>query len=211
MSAGIAIFVKTPRLSPVKTRLAARIGEEDALAFYQMSVNAVEASVSRSGATGYWAVAEADGVDDWTGFEAMFTGAGCLGTRQYHIYKMLLERHEKAILIGADAPQITPDLLNEAIERLERDDYVFGPARDGGYYLFGGRADVPPSIWGCVPWSAPNTMDVFHRTLPYAASLLPMLTDVDEQVDLAHMIDEMPAFMSALQDDVAAWAQHYAL
>jgi len=208
MTTGVAIFVKTPQLSPVKTRLAASIGEEDALAFYHMSVNAVESSAARSNATPYWAVAERGGVGDWAGVEAMFTGAGCLGTRQYHIYKMLLERHEKAILIGADAPQITPDLLNEAIKRLNRDDYVFGPARDGGYYLFGGREDVPISIWDCVPWSAPNTMDVFRRALPHASSLLPQLTDVDEQADLAHMIDEMPDFMSAEQDDVVAWAQH---
>ncbi len=45
MSAAIAIFVKTPGLSPVKTRLAATIGEEKAKEFYLLSLKAVEKTV----------------------------------------------------------------------------------------------------------------------------------------------------------------------
>jgi len=49
MSVGLAIFAKTPGLSPVKTRLAASIGDEKACEFYQYSV---AAGGGRGGATG---------------------------------------------------------------------------------------------------------------------------------------------------------------
>ena len=58
----LAIFVKTPELSAVKTRLAAEIGREEAIAFYRSCVGAIEAVAAeasrRSPLDVYWAVAE---------------------------------------------------------------------------------------------------------------------------------------------------------
>jgi hypothetical protein len=45
MSGAIAIFVKTPGVSPVKTRLAANLGQENAEAFHLASSRAVESIV----------------------------------------------------------------------------------------------------------------------------------------------------------------------
>jgi hypothetical protein len=74
----IAIFVKTPGLSPVKTRLAAAIGEKRALEFYRLAIEAVREVVSASGLQACWAVAEETA--DWTGFPVIFQGEGALGT-----------------------------------------------------------------------------------------------------------------------------------
>jgi len=63
---GIAIFVKTPGLSPIKTRLAAHVGIERALEIYRASIDCVRASVdlacSRVELSAYWAVAEPEGM-----------------------------------------------------------------------------------------------------------------------------------------------------
>ena len=62
MSSGLGIFVKTPTLSPVKTRLGKDVGQLRAEAFYLSSAEAV-ASVAQQVPgerllTAYWAVAE---------------------------------------------------------------------------------------------------------------------------------------------------------
>ncbi len=244
MSSAIAIFVKTPSLSPVKTRLAATIGEEKAIEFYLMSLRAVEESAKqmanrippplREGVRGrvsgvdhstdiehphpnpppqgggekrvssFWAVGEEEGLSDplWSGFETIHTGEGCLGERQHHIYETLLAGHERVLLIGADAPQLSPALLEEAIAALDTDDFVIGPARDGGYYLFGGRAPVEKEIWTSVEYSCDTTREKLVNKLPSSPAYLPILSDVDTRDDLQYMTAEMPEIMSNEQKHI---------
>ena len=72
----VATFVKTPGISPLKTRLAKEIGEESAINFYNLSLNAIrnvlKAAEQESQKTlkPYWAVAEkqALGTSEWEGF-----------------------------------------------------------------------------------------------------------------------------------------------
>ena len=57
------------------------------------------------------------------------------------------------VLIGSDLPDLTPAIIRESFERLTDHDLVLGPARDGGYYLIGLKANRPelfgnPIIWG---------------------------------------------------------------
>ena len=96
----VAIFVKTPGLSPIKTRLAASIGQSAAEWFHLMSAKAVESVVLRaSHADGalspYWAVAEKQALDTphWKSFQTIWQGEGSLGERLSHIYDELIERH----------------------------------------------------------------------------------------------------------------------
>ncbi|MDQ3495902.1 MAG: hypothetical protein M3485_10390, partial [Pseudomonadota bacterium] len=71
---GLAIFVKTPGHSPLKTRLAAGIGRESAERFHRLAAEAV-AAVARAaqatppGLATAWAVAEDSALDDalWSG------------------------------------------------------------------------------------------------------------------------------------------------
>ena len=207
LNAAIAIFVKTPGLSPLKTRLAAGIGEEKALGFYNLSVRAVEAVVKSVDMHGVWAVAEEEGAEQWSSFEALWTGDGGLGERQYHIYQTLLEKHEKVILIGADAPQMSPEILNEAIAALDSHEFVIGPAHDGGYALFGGRVPVAQEIWKSVTWSAETTQAEFESALPLKPFCLRFLTDVDEVVDLQAVVKEMPDDMNDAQRELVEWIE----
>ncbi len=207
MNAAIALFVKTPGLSPVKTRLAATIGKKGAEEFYMLSLKATEKTVKDVGAIAFWAVGEKGGLDDplWSGFKTIHTGEGDLGQRQHHIYETLLAKHERVILIGADAPQLSCALLEEAIKDLNTNDFVIGPARDGGYYLFGGRTPVDRNIWESVPWSTDKTREKMESALFSKPFQLPFLTDVDTQDDLQYIMAEMPKTMSAEQKHVVDW------
>jgi glycosyltransferase A (GT-A) superfamily protein (DUF2064 family) len=60
---GIAIFVKTPGFSPVKTRLARTHGQEYAENWYRRAAVAVAEVAILSGASVYWAVGEPEAMD----------------------------------------------------------------------------------------------------------------------------------------------------
>jgi rSAM/selenodomain-associated transferase 1 len=193
-----AIWVKTPGMSPVKTRLAAAIGTQAAEEFYRLSARAVAAVARQTAAaspellTPYWAVAEeaALGHPAWRDFATVYQGEGDLGARLSHVYHTLLQRHPWVIFIGADAPQITPELLTEAARILsETSDFVLGPAEDGGYYLFGGGTALPRTLWTAVPYSADDTLDVFAKLLQPLRSIQYILEmfDVDTEEDLRRL------------------------
>lgn len=119
MTPAVAIFVKTSGLSPVKTRLAVGgMGAEAATEFHRLAAASVAgvARACRDDVAPYWAVAEREALaaPAWRGFPAIWQGEGGLGARLDRIYATLLQRHGRVLLIGADAPQITPDLLREA-------------------------------------------------------------------------------------------------
>jgi uncharacterized protein len=187
--------VKTPGLSPIKTRLAAGIGQEKALEFYTLSIEAVKTTVRAVEASVYYAVAEEEAVDSavWRGSYVLYTGEGDLGERQHHIYSTLLTDFDNVLLIGADSPQLSSSHLEEAISAPHCADFVTGPARDGGYYLFGGGAGLDHNVWTSIPWSTGATLERLEAKLPSVPYRLPMLTDVDRASDFNHVLSEMPS------------------
>lgn len=207
MSTAIAIFVKTPSLSPVKTRLAAGIGNTAAQQFYLLSIKAIKETVKSINASPYWAVGEQNGINEllWQDFPRLYTGEGNLGQRQHHIYQMLLKEHEHVLLIGADTPQISTGILEQAIIALNTNDFVIGPASDGGYYLFGGSVPTQQNIWTSVPWSTNSTLECLEEGLPSKPYHIPLLTDVDTKLDLENIENEMPSIMNKAQKKLLAW------
>jgi hypothetical protein len=207
MTTAIAVFVKTPALSPVKTRLAKSIGKAKALEFYFLSLKAIKEILQSTGVSVYWAVAEESGLSDpmWQDFKALWTGEGGLGERQHRIYETLLQKHDRVLLIGADAPQISTDILEQAIVALDTNNLVIGPARDGGYYLFGGRIPTERKIWTSVPWSTSLTRERLEAVLPSKPFHLQMLTDVDTENDLEFTTKEMPQKLKKGQKNIIEW------
>jgi rSAM/selenodomain-associated transferase 1 len=197
MKPGLAIFVKTPDLSPIKTRLAEHIGEPAALAFYRHSVDAVRAvaKACRPFLDPCWAVAEEEGVhaDIWADLPALWQGGGGLGERLHTVYSSLLQSHRPVLLIGADAPQLTAELLRRALRKLECAPYLIGKASDGGFWLFGGSQAVPREVWSDVRYSANSTADELSRRLAAhgAIDYLDTLTDVDRAADLLPLHDAL--------------------
>ncbi len=196
----VAIFVKTPGHSPVKTRLAKGIGSALAAEFHHRAASAVGAVAHAAGSDTrpHWAVAEREALAHpaWRAFPTIWQGDGDLGTRLNRVYAALLERHGSVLLIGADAPQVTPALLRDAA-RTVRDGgppYAIGPATDGGFWLFGGRAPVPAAVWHSVAYSRADTGARLAGALRQFSSIswVPTLTDTDE-------VSDLPALVSALR------------
>lgn len=72
----------------------------------------------------------------------------------------------RAVLIGADLPQLPAATVAEAFAALDSNDAVVGPTHDGGYYLLG-LNQPSPWLFSGVTWS---TADVFSETLALLAA-----------------------------------------
>lgn len=206
MTTALAIFVKTPGLSPIKTRLAASIGARAATEFHCLAARAVAEVAGDVGDVlqPCWAVAERTALNDplWWGLPTLWQGEGSLGGRLHRIYSTLRAKHERVLLVGADAPQITPALVRCASNALDHDaPFVLGEARDGGFWLFGGRAPVAREVWCNVAYSREDTCARLRAALaPHGIAELPVLCDVDCATDvpllakaLGTLADPVPA------------------
>ncbi len=212
----VAIWVKTPGRSPVKTRLASGIGTDAAEEFYRRSADAVRAAVQTAAdqlagrLTPFWATAEAD-PDAWPDFATIHQGTGGLGERLSHVYDALRERHDRVVFIGADAPQITPVLIEHAVDLAASGDWIFGPADDGGFYLFAGSRPIPRERWLGVPYSAPNTLRELVRVLEPLAPVIRLAPgfDVDTRDDLLRLRLELAARPDLLpeQRSLSEWLE----
>lgn len=205
VTTGLAIFVKTPGHSPIKTRLAATMGESAATEFHCRSARAVADVAQAAGSClePYWAVAECAALDSplWHQLPKLWQGDGSLGERLHHVYAELRIHHECVLLIGADAPQITPGLLRQAIGTLQGEaQFVLGEACDGGFWLFGGRAPISRDTWCCVRYSQADTCiqlrDALH--LQEASGALPTLADVDTAHDLSSLAESLSSLSRPL-------------
>lgn len=194
----IAIFVKTPGLSPLKTRLAESIGQTRATSLYQ-SCAATVAEAASFAAVGrvYWATAESprEARATWQGFPHIAQGEGGLGERMHRVLGELVDRHGSGLLLGADAPQLEPAVLKRASEWLARGarTRTIGPARDGGFWTFGANHVPARELWTQVSYSRPDTLEAFRDALGMDAEWLelPMLNDLDTAEDLDRIANEL--------------------
>jgi len=206
MSGGLAIFVKTPGQSPVKTRLAQHLGRLKAEAFHLAAAAAVASVAQRAGLasdfTVYWAVAEREAMaaNAWKDLPCLFQGTGTLGERMDAVYRQLRTNDGFAILVGADAPQLRAEALMRAAIWLDAPEprLVIGRARDGGFWLFGGNVMLPPEAWLQPTYSQSMTAHEFtHAMSTYGRWLeLELLSDVDCVEDLAVACSELKALNS---------------
>lgn len=223
MSGRLAIFVKTPGQSAVKTRLAQTLGRLKAEAFHLAAAGAVASVAVRAGlAAGFtanWAVAEREAMDvnAWKDLPRFFQGPGTLGERMDTVYRQLRRHGGFALLVGADAPQLRDEMLARAARWLDVPEprLVMGRARDGGFWLFGGNVSLPPDAWLQPSYSVATTAHEFIEAMsPYGEWLeLERLCDVDRAEDLPVACGELQALPSPTleQQRLLAWMQDASL
>lgn len=215
---GLAVFVKTPGLSPVKTRLAASIGQAAAEEFYRRSLAAIECCMSDLKASGlahpYWAVTEEDALSHpmWHYHSTVAQGKGCLGDRLARVLKGLSQRHRNVIAIGGDSPQISVATLRGAIQQLNQfatPAHVVGRCHDGGFYLVGSNYCVAPEVWSSISYSTDTTADELIALLDPVGPIyeLGQMSDVDTYNDLVVLVRELEhsGKIGSAQQDLLGW------
>ena len=95
--------------------------------------------------------------------------------------KAFKDGFEKIILIGSDLPEISAEIIQEGFDSLDKNEVVFGPAEDGGYYLVGMKKSQS-FIFENKPWSNPKLLETTLKELgkqDVSFSLLKTLNDID--------------------------------
>lgn len=194
------IFAKAPQPGKVKTRLIPALGAQGAanlaskflLNMAQQAVAAaigpVEVSASPDPNTSDWrpmrSVADMPPVLAWSA-----QGEGDLGERLHRVVDRVIAAGEWVLLVGADCPALTPDVLRESASLLKTYDAVMIPATDGGYVLLGLRRSAAALFQG-MSWSTDTVAEeTRHRLsqLGMAYAELAALHDIDEPQDLAYL------------------------
>lgn len=189
----ILIFARVPELGRVKTRLAAEIGADAALAVYmRLARHTVrEALALAPGVAIRVHFTPPDAGDDghWLGPEPTYLpqAEGDLGARLGRAFRdAFREGFTRVIVIGSDLPDLTTARLRHALAQLEHNEAVLGPSHDGGYYLLGLRRPMP-EVFRDITWSTAavfrETMERF-RKVGVEPAILETLRDVDRAEDL---------------------------
>ena len=191
----VLLFTRFPVAGKAKTRLIPALGPEGAAELQRRMTRIIAArawAFSQSAPHRRLAIHHEGGTRaefrQWLGHvDLVPQRPGDLGQRMLGgVLAETARGTDRSLLIGADCPRLAADVLEAAAAALDDVDVVFGPARDGGYYLLGLRRPEPGLFEG-IPWS---TGDVLARSIEKARSLglthrlLGELPDVDEPPDL---------------------------
>ena len=125
----------------------------------------------------------------WDGFLNAKQHGKDLGSRMQNAFEQLFSNgYEKIVIIGSDCPSLTSEILEKALDELDNNETVIGPATDGGYYLLGMKK-MFANFFQNKSWSTSSVYedtvkDFKNHAVKY--HILPMLTDVDEAKDVPH-------------------------
>lgn len=194
MTSGLIVFAREPVPGRVKTRLAASIGDQAAAERYEAMLQDVIESVGQL--TGvevnlYWSCEKEalPRLAERYQCRSRRQSEGDLGQRmQAACEEMFAGGCGHCCIIGSDAPDLPLSYIRRAFQLLEtgQSDAVFGPSRDGGYYLLGLRR-VHPALFTDIAWSSAVVLEqslVAARKAGLATALLPEWQDIDTVDDL---------------------------
>ena len=186
---GVIVFVKNPELGKVKTRLAATVGDKEALSIYHKLLEytrRVLLDLKETQRFVFYSSLIDDG-DDWSNanFHKYIQEGLDLGQRMSTAFKLIFEKCDKVVIIGSDCTQLKSSHINSAFDFLESKDMVIGPSHDGGYYLLGLNKHNP-FLFQNIEWSSASvlkeTLDkADHLNLQY--TMLEELSDIDNEED----------------------------
>ncbi|MEX0770856.1 MAG: TIGR04282 family arsenosugar biosynthesis glycosyltransferase [Balneolaceae bacterium] len=186
----LIVFVKNPEMGRVKTRLAADIGDTEALHIYQKLTAHTRREASEVKADRQvWYSEFIDQKDPWSStlFAKRLQPGGNLGKKMERAFASGFNSgYGKIVLIGSDCPTILTRHIEEAFEKLESHDTVLGPSSDGGYYLIGLK-ELNTSLFQDKPWSSSGLYEqtlteLQDSSLSYCE--LEELNDIDTADDL---------------------------
>ena len=109
-----------------------------------------------------------------------------LGERMAFSVSVALQIYEKVIVIGTDCPDINIDYLQSALESLNENDAVIGPASDGGYVLLGLKT-FSAKLFANISWSTDEVLSQTKRVLKnlsWSYQELGIMHDLDRPEDL---------------------------
>nr|WP_297787295.1 TIGR04282 family arsenosugar biosynthesis glycosyltransferase [uncultured Allomuricauda sp.] len=190
----LLILTRNPELGKCKTRLAAKVGDQAALDIYKFLL---EKTVwfTKDLKVEKWVYYSREiwKNDIWDNnvYKKKLQIGKDLGERMMNAFKEGFQAgFENIIVIGSDMFHLNQSELEEAFSKLEENDYVVGPAEDGGYYLLGMKS-LNKELFQNKTW---GTDSVLSATLSNIKDDKVALLDEKNDVDHYEDIKDIKAF-----------------
>lgn len=189
----IIVFVRSPELGKVKTRLAKSIGDVSALTIYKLLLKHTETVLhDLSFDKVVYYSEKVDENDFWEArlFEKKRQKGADLGKRMQHAFETAFEKgYQKVLIIGSDLFDLKSIHITTAFEALENHDLTIGPSLDGGYYLLGMK-ELYPAVFKNKKWGTDSILENTLKDLQQQnVKLLEALNDIDTFEDLQQQPD----------------------
>jgi rSAM/selenodomain-associated transferase 1 len=180
-SNALIIFQKNILKGKVKTRLAATVGDDNAMAVFRFLVDHTYSIAAATDAHKF--LFYSDFIEPVSlapeNFIAMVQEGDSLGERMSNAFKIVFQAgYSNVIIIGTDCYELNASIVNEAFEKM-----------DGGYYLLGMKQHSD-MVFENKQWS---TDKVFSDTLKDIHSMGKLcfqtksLSDIDTEADLGEL------------------------
>lgn len=182
----LIIFVKNSILGKTKTRIAKAVGHEKAVQIHEKLVQNLESKLLKNNTFQVHIYYSDFTVSNkWKGYKQYIQEGSNIGERMHHaISQSIKNGFQSCVLVGTDIPDLSLDIIQEAFNKLKENDFVFGPAHDGGYYLIGTKYECKTLFEG-ITWSSKVVLEQTIAKINHAKyTLLPVLHDVDTLEDL---------------------------
>lgn len=195
----LLIFTRNPELGKSKTRLAKTIGDQTALEIYKFLLKRTQeiaVKVNADKAVYYSVKVRNNDIWDSSIYQKYQQFGEDLGVRMKNAFKNGFDAgYKKVIIVGSDLYDLSSKIIDSAFQKLESNDFVIGPAEDGGYYLLGMNF-LQEDIFENKDWGTETVRkDTLVNLKDKKVFLLQMLNDVDVFEDIEHH----PAFQHFLK------------
>ena len=199
----IILFTRFPQAGKVKTRLIGKLGPQGAADLHQAMTEQILRRLQPVLARQeirlriYFSGGTQSTMTSWLGkYGSICSQQGSdLGRRMEHAFaREFAQGTQRILLIGADCPGLSNEIISSGLKKLKNHALVLGPAVDGGYYLIGLRCpqstSFPSILFDDIDWGSEK---VLQQTITQAGkaglshALLPKLHDIDRPEDLVHL------------------------
>lgn len=190
----VLVFLKSPVMGKVKTRLAKNIGDRQAVFLYKHFV-ADTLKMLEKGTHSiiicYYPFDEEKKISEWIGnkYKLWPQKGDDIGLKMSDAFdRAFIQGFEQVLLMGTDIPDLPGEFIEKGFNALNTNDAVIGPSTDGGYYIIGfNRNTFLSQAFENIEWS---TEKVFQETVNIFVKnendlyILPEWRDIDIFEDL---------------------------
>ncbi len=189
----LIVFAKNPVLGKVKSRLAKSIGFYNSFLVYKELLYKTHEVIKDIDIPKLVCYSDfVDHNDLWENdiYQKIQQKGDDIGIRMRNAFKEAFNQaYKRIVLIGSDIINLKPGIIYEAFNTLNESDVVFGPAKDGGYYLLGMNT-LHEGLFHNISWGSNK---VFIQSLNNCLSLdlktklVKELSDLDRVEDFQHL------------------------
>lgn len=184
----LLIFIRNPELGKCKTRLARKIGNENALEVYKALLNhtvKITKDIQFDKAIYYSVKVRKNDMWDEDIYLKFEQKGSDLGERMLNAFKdSFYSGYKRVVIAGSDILDLNKEHLEKAFHLLKSNDVVIGPAEDGGYYLLG-MNQLHSTIFLDKKWGTPSVLkDTIKELKNHKVELLEVLNDIDTYSDM---------------------------